>query len=86
VHGDATTRASPGRLREGEDAAVPGTALGGGQPPEGVEELRVVLRVRRVLAGEPTGSHAGAATERVDLDARVVGERGEPREAGVERA
>ena len=43
------------------------------------QQLGVVARVVARLAGVARRVHAGRAAERVDLQARVVGERGQPR-------
>jgi len=65
-----------------------GTAprAGGIQAAQGPEQLRVVLRVCGVLAGIAPRSHAGRAAQRVDFDARVVGQSGMPESAAKRRA
>jgi hypothetical protein len=72
------------RLRqgEGEGAHVASAPPRHRHLRELAEQLRVVLLVGRVRARVAPGADAGQATERLDLDARVIGER---RQAGRSR-
>ena len=58
-----------------EDAHVARPASLRRQAPQRGQQLGVVCLVRRVLAGVSPRPHARAAVERVDLDARIVGQR-----------
>ena len=83
---DRESAARPPRLRQrqGQHAAVAGTAPNRFQPAQRTEQLHVVVLVRGGFAGVALGPDAGSATQRVHLDARVVSKRREARQSGVE--
>ncbi len=61
-------------LRQREHADVSGTALLRGEAVQCLEQLRVVVRIGRVLSGVPPGAHARTAAQRVHFQAGVVGQ------------
>ncbi len=63
------------RIDEREHAAEARLAVLGFDVGERGEERGVVLGVRRAIVRETRRAHAGAATERIDLEPRIVGER-----------
>ena len=81
---EAAARAAVAREGQREDAHVARATPIGGQGAELGQELRVVGRVGRVRAGVAARPHAGAAAQRIHLEARVVGQRRQPRTPGVE--
>ena len=60
------------------DAAEAGAASVHGDVAQRIQQLGVVARVVARLAGVARGVDAGRAAERVDLQTRVVGDRGQP--------
>jgi hypothetical protein len=70
--------------RQGQGADVASAAVLDGHARELTEELGVVLVVRRVRAGVAPRPDAGRPSERLDLDARVVGECRQARQSGRE--
>jgi hypothetical protein len=72
------------REPEGEDAHVARAAPIHGHAGQLAQQLRVVVRVRGVGPGVSAGPHPGRTVERLDLDARIVRERRQPRRAGGE--
>jgi len=49
------------------------------EPREDAQHLGSVVGIRRVVAGEPRSANAWLATERVDVEARVVADCRQPR-------
>lgn len=72
------------RTGQGEDAYVPGESSLGRQPGKLPQELCVVLLVGRVRTRVAACSNARRPVERIDLQARVVGERRQARCPGTE--
>ena len=82
--GEPAAGAGPVGQGQGEHAAIAGAAALGRQARQRREQLRVVVRVGRLLAGVAPGPDARPAAEGVDLQAGIVGQRGEPGASGVE--
>src|SRR5439155_18651688 len=79
-HQQAFTRAlgpplGAARPGAGRNALVPRGATLRRDVADALDEQLEVLLLRGAGAGEPGGAWTGSAAERVDLDARVVGER-----------
>jgi hypothetical protein len=80
----SAAQADPIGQHERHDADVARSALTRRQSGQRRQQLGVVVEIGGVLAGVAPGSDAGPAAQGVDLDPRVVGDRGQPCQAGVE--
>jgi hypothetical protein len=81
---EGTAIADRGGARQGEDADVPGEAALRRQPGELLQQLRVVLLVRGARTRVAAGPNARSPIERLDLQARIVGERRQARRPSTE--
>src|SRR3569623_96920 len=77
VRGDHVVAERPGDIGQREHRAKPAGALRGRHAGERLEQLLVVRGVVVAGAGVARAVDAGCAAERVDLEAAVVGERGQ---------